>query len=66
MADKELILEDIRSLISDLDACTGELIKAKLKEDDCEIENVHLRMERLLVVANQELNFLHDYIKEQN
>lgn len=62
---KEQVLNDIISLISDIDKCTGDFVKAKLdKELYGEPYRHYSNMSRLLVAARQELIFLHDYIKE--
>lgn len=64
--NKEQVLEDIRSLISDIDKCTADLVKAYLEKNDVEVYDKHLRMESIMLRAHQELEFLYDYIQNRD
>lgn len=60
---KEQVLNDISSLISDIDKCTDEVIKARWETKDKDQEGKAIgRMESLMVAAHQELSSLYDYI----
>lgn len=61
---KEKILEDIQSLIQDIDKCENELLRSKSEGDTKMFLKTLYEIERLLVAAHQELSFLRDYIKE--
>ena len=60
---KEDVLQDIKSLIEDIDKCENELIKAKLTDDISRLIYAVSEAFRILVASHQELTFLYDYIK---
>lgn len=64
--EKKKILDDISSLIKDIDKCTGDIVKGRANgiEGFADFANAHIEAERLLVLAHQEFCFLYDYIKE--
>ena len=64
MQDKEKILEDIQSLIQDIDKWTGEYVSGAALQSSNRIIIARRQLERLMVAAHQELSFLYDYIKE--
>ena len=59
---KEDVLQDISSLMSDIDKCENELVKAKLTDDISRLTNAYCQASRLLVQTKQELDFLYEYI----
>lgn len=60
--ERENILKDIKSLIEDIDKCTGDLVTAKAKKYTDGLYAVQIRMEALMIATHQELSFLYDYI----
>jgi hypothetical protein len=61
---KEQVLNDIMSIMQDIDKCTGELIKALYSRDESWILDTYEKMSGIMSAAHQELTFLYDYIKE--
>lgn len=61
---KEEILKGTSQLIRDIDKCTTDLVEARMKHDDDKVLIALHEMERLMVGAHQELDFLYDYINE--
>ena len=62
--NKEKILEDIQSLIQDIDKWTGEYVSGSVLQNSNRIIIARRQLENLMVAAHQELTFLYDYIKE--
>ena len=59
---KQKVLNDIKSLIDEIDKCTEEFSYGSLvKWDDLDV--THVRMLNLLAKTYQELTFLYDHIK---
>ena len=63
MQNKEKVLEDINSLIQDIDKCAENLVKARVKKDNAEILIAEGEADRLMIAARQELTFLYDYLE---
>lgn len=61
---KEKVLEDISSLIQDIDKCTEDLLDGRYSHNKEKFHASELQMEKLMIAAHQELTFLYDYIKE--
>ena len=60
--NKEKILEDIQSLIQDINKCENEISRACIERDFEAFENARDKESGLLAKARQELNFLYDQI----
>ena len=63
--ERQKVLSDIASLISDINNCTSDIVYGRKHGEVGLIASVKWRMESLMVQANQELGFLYDYIKER-
>lgn len=61
---KEKVLEDVATLMQDINNCTGDLVHGRKQGDIGLITMSRWKMESLMVQAHQELGFLYDYIKE--
>lgn len=60
---KELV-KDISKLYADIDNCTMDLIHARATKNDSQESNVLHRMESLLVVTQQELQVINDFLNK--
>ena len=65
MVQSKQIIESIERLYNDLDKCVTDLLKARMDKNTEAEGKALFTMEGLMVACQQELSFLHDYLKDK-
>lgn len=62
--DKQKVIEDIGTLVCEIDECISDIVLARLNKDAQQEGRALFKMESLMVGSMQELSFLRDYIED--